>query len=312
MKKLIVAAVIILFFASIFQCLKSIEQLNTPLSFTHSKKLQIKRKKQGEIPYKNMKNTADILWVNLPSEYNNLTKKEIYDLRKKYVQDSIFAYENYEPSEAVFGAIEDYKPWYGLDYYYCVAYYKGKPELISGPSEESRYINNPSMLVGYNCGGIMPDENHLDICKQKNLDLPRYLQATKTGKTKAIIRAKHLLPKHGQYCSLVGLNARDLGYNYAYVDKAINVKFDNKINITNKIHTFKDFLHTGYSCQIKGGCTNSSPLQNELLFLLDKDKEATIGIKLWAEKPESINTPEDIYYEIDIQKKDKNMGYYRK
>ncbi len=312
MKKFILAAVIILFFAAVWQCLTSIKQLNNPVSFKSFEPAKTERKNARKIAYENMKRGTGIIWINSPSEYDNLTKKEIFDIRKKYVKESIFASRDYEPSEVVFGAIQDNKPWYGLDYYYCAAYYTGKPEILSGPSEESRYINNPAMLVGYNCGGIMPNENYLDICRQRNLDMPRYLQATKIGETKARITAKHLLPKHGQICSLVGLNARDLGYNYAYVDKAENVKFDNEINITNQIYSFRDFLHTGQSCKIQGGCTNASPLQRELLFELDNDKEASIGIKLWAKKPKSINEPEDIYYDINIQKRNKNMGYYIK
>ena len=188
------------------------------------------------------------------------------DIRKKYVKESIFASRDYEPSEVVFGAIQDNKPWYGLDYYYCAAYYTGKPEILSGPSEESRYINNPAMLVGYNCGGIMPNENYLNICRQRNLDMPRYLQATKIGETKARITAKHLLPKHGQICSLVGLNARDLGYNYIHAGSTSNIKFKNGPSAKTSVYSFKNYIHKGPSCGLEGGCNNGSPYQSEVAF----------------------------------------------
>ena len=54
------------------------------------------------------------LKINKPTNYNYKTKNEIYDIRKSYVSKSKFAKRNYEPNEAVFGSIVDYKPWWGL------------------------------------------------------------------------------------------------------------------------------------------------------------------------------------------------------
>ena len=48
-------------------------------------------------------------------ELDFMTKKEVYDLRKRSVlQHNGLIREGYEPSEAVFGQIEDKKPWWGI------------------------------------------------------------------------------------------------------------------------------------------------------------------------------------------------------
>ena len=48
---------------------------------------------------------------NSPTHLSYKPKEEIYDLRKHYVNKSIFADANYEPSNEVFGQIESNKPW---------------------------------------------------------------------------------------------------------------------------------------------------------------------------------------------------------
>ena len=81
--------------------------------------------------------------VNEPIELNYKSKKEVYDIRKKYVKKSPFYYKGYEPSEFVFDGIEDGKPWIsnkGCDNR------DGKSNLI-GPSEEARFIVNPTALI---------------------------------------------------------------------------------------------------------------------------------------------------------------------
>ena len=70
------------------------------------------------------------------------SKKEIYDIRKKYVATSIFASKDYQPSEDVFGQIEDGKPWWGLEGYAC---HRGDNSY--GVSQVSRFINNPAVLI---------------------------------------------------------------------------------------------------------------------------------------------------------------------
>ena len=82
--------------------------------------------------------------VNLPTAFSNLTKNEILDIRKKYVATSLFANQNYTPSESVFGSIEDNKPWISTN----LCHKPDEPLRTDGVSEEARFINNPTILVG--------------------------------------------------------------------------------------------------------------------------------------------------------------------
>lgn len=85
--------------------------------------------------------------VNQMECFSGKTKQEIYDIRKKYVAKSIFKSKDYEPSEEVFGQIEDGLPWRSVFTELC--HNEDNKEFETrGPSEESRFINNPIMLVG--------------------------------------------------------------------------------------------------------------------------------------------------------------------
>jgi hypothetical protein len=83
-----------------------------------------------------------------PEEFDFKTKTEILDIRKGCVaRCARLAPESYQPSEEVFGRIEDGKPWWGL---LGLSYYGNGKDSISGASEESRFILNPLLLVGIN------------------------------------------------------------------------------------------------------------------------------------------------------------------
>ena len=88
------------------------------------------------------------LRINSMSDYDYLSKKEIYDIRKRYVSESIFATPDYEPSEAVFGQIVDGKPWWGNVKCSIQNYTGDYHERIEGDSIVSKQINNPNALVG--------------------------------------------------------------------------------------------------------------------------------------------------------------------
>ena len=86
--------------------------------------------------------------INLPSEYNYMSKNQIYRLRIKYVKDSLFYNANYEPSEEVFGQIVDGKPWWGLISCDELNYKGDYHQRIEGDSKVSVQMNNPNALVG--------------------------------------------------------------------------------------------------------------------------------------------------------------------
>lgn len=249
------------------------------------------------------KNKTVIIIPNNPtSEYNYLKKTEIFKLRRMYVQNSIFNLEKYIPTDEVFGHIEDNKPWYGLKYYNCAANAAGTEDVTLGDSEESRFINNPVNLVGINCGGYsIADYKNDPVCTDKIfLNIPhitRYIPETNT------IEASYTI-KNGHSCTLTGLNARDLGFDYVYAKNYKNLRFKNEENISNKIYKFRDYLHTGGSCGLAGGCTNGSPRQTALEFIYEeKAPKAVIDMQLWHKKPEFPFIKEDINYKIIISSK---------
>ena len=239
------------------------------------------------------------LKINEPTELDGLTKADIYKIRKNYVKDSIFWDKSYEPSNDVFGQIEDNRPWYGLEYSGCMAAVKGSELVKDGPSEESRFINNPNMLIGVECGGYDTDKND-SICKDKAFWLmPEKL--TYDGRFKTI-KAEYKLP-YAQKCSLVGINARDLGYNYIHAGSTSNIKFKNGPSAKTSVYSFKDYIHKGPSCGLEGGCNNGSPYQSEVAFdYIPKNYNSSIFLSLWMYEPNRITKRPDLKYIISIHK----------
>ena len=105
-----------------------------------------------------------------------------------------------------------------------------------------------------------------------------------------------------------GLNARDLGYKYAYVDKKQSTyepEFTESDNISNTVIEFRNYIHVGGSCKHSQGCNNGSPRQSYLEFKENLsgniDKESEIYIKLWKEMPSSPSAKPDIVEKIILE-----------
>ena len=249
--------------------------------------------------------------INPPQEYDFKTRDQIFAKRiatiKKYPK--LFS-RPYSPSNEVFGQVVDNKPWWGFQGILCKG--PGK-NSIAGLSEESRFINNPFVLVGIDdltahtvaegnatCPDLYPAPTGLkvDLKKRKMTATFRaspyvnYVnKPVKIGKT----------TWHGSFkgFNFTGRNARDLGYNYAFVSASKNVKFLNSNNVSTGVYQFKDFVHVGNSCGYPGGCNNGSPDQPELHFSTDRFP-ASATFKLWKEKPASPNDTPDITFEVVI------------
>ncbi len=248
------------------------------------------------------------LKVNPPTELSYKTKDYIYKERIKYVADSIFANPNYYPSEAVFGQIIDNKPWISLNF--CRL--PNGEARVDGLSEESRFINNPNILVAleFPYSLTQPDENDLKNCKKPRYQMvPQLVKYDEDKKeiTVYYFRLPYLLDNMNSYYSFNGLNARDLGYNYAYVDtdkSTLIMDMRQENNITNEIISFQNFLHLGGSCRVEGGCNNGSPEQPQIDFKFTKagyeksPKPPEIYIKLWKNKPLNPKTEPDIVERI--------------
>lgn len=233
------------------------------------------------------------LGINPVSDYDDLSKEDIFSLRRKYTAQSLFAYDGYEPSDEVFGQIVSYKPWYGLTYNGCIGSAIGTDKVMAGPSEESRFMNNPNMLVGVANGSKRAPLEH-PVCFDKDFwAMPVSMSYDADTKT---ITAVYDFRYKGYY-SLNGINARDLGYRYVFAQKSENFVFRNEPNITDDVFEFVDFIHLGGSCQYKDGCNNGSPRQDYLNFTFS-DFPAELNLKLFRNRPDSKNQPADINYRI--------------
>ena len=244
----------------------------------------------------------DEFWVtgsiplNPMSEYNGKTKKEIYKLRKDYVEKSIFKNRNYTPSDEVFGKIADKKPWLGIEAVTC----KGKGQNANkGLSEESRYINNPTVLIGLD--RLNFDEKPQAQCSPIDYLQPIKINYSKDENTiKVIFEVSEYKGTLGRNFLLKGLNARDLGFDYSFADNTQNIVFIEKNNISTDIYKFKDSIQLGTACGVKGGCNNAVPYQKELSYAVIK-YPASIHFKLWKKKPKNTKTKSDINFLIILR-----------
>lgn len=253
------------------------------------------------------------LRVNPTSSYNYYSKRDIYNLRKRYVQTSLFAKENYEPNENVFGSIADNKPWLNLNPCSKLNYNGDSHESIEGDSRLSTQINNPNALVGLNLvvspweydintefcntelGHFIPTS--LNYNKKENLIIATY----KVPSNYAEYRAKLNNTTYGYPIQLSGINALDFGYNYVYAleTNGINMMYPESSNMTSDVQIFRNYIHLGGSCRYAGGCNNISPLQNNLMFYVTR-LPADITLKLWKKEPLNKNIKADFYYKIII------------
>lgn len=249
------------------------------------------------------------LWINPPSEYNNLRKDEIYSLRKAYVKDSLFDTDDYEPNERVFGQIQDYKPWWGEQKCRPLNYSGDYHESIEGESKQSIQINNPNALVGLSSPYIPWDvEGNADFC---NSEYSRFIpKALKYSKKDNLIVAEYEVSKefpniyvnisgkgYRYPIQLSGLNALDFGYKYIYAFDTQNIDMTYSDNITQTPGMFRDYIHVGGSCGYEGGCNNISPMQNDKMISV-KALPAEINLKLWKKQPRDKYSKADMYYRI--------------
>lgn len=248
------------------------------------------------------------LGVNPLAYLSGKPKSAIYRLRKKYVAQSLFANPNYQPSEAVFGGIVDGKPW--IDANPC-SIDGSKRQGTNSFSEESRFITNPNMLVAIEYPFSFSNQPS-NWCEDSiNQLIPQEINYSK--EKNEIIVVYNQLPfmapvGKSWFYVLNGLNARDLGYKYAYVDNSKSTykpHYTDSTNISNSVVEFQNYIHLGGSCGYESGCNNGSPRQTYLEFQDNfteyKYRNREIYIKLWKNRPASKNSPADITERIVLR-----------
>ncbi len=256
--------------------------------------------KQNEVRHQKY-NNADVIniKINQPLPLSGKTKKYVYNLRKKYVKKSIFYKNDYKLSDEVFGQIEDNKPWISINR----CHKKNYPLRVDGPSEETRDILNPSILISLDYPASFELEGYPIFCNEPIL--PHKAKYVKSKNEITVVYQDIITTSGiGKY-QLKGINARDFGYPYVYLDlkKSKNVvEFTNPENVTNKISEIQDFIHVGGSCKVEGGCNNGSPLQEELQFVYpNRDGVVVLYFKLWRNMPSSPENAADINEKIIIK-----------
>lgn len=250
--------------------------------------------------------------VNPLSEYNYLTKKQIFDIRKNHVKNSIFSKEDYEPDTRVFGAIADSKPWWGTVTCGKLNYKGDYHERIEGASKVSAQMNNPDALVGLSLPFLPWDlGDNKEFCtadyskflpisiqysEENNLIIAKYKLTKNFLKFRARVNGRNT-----RYpIQLSGLNALDFGYDYVYAYDTKNISmYDQNYNVTDDLKIFRDYIHLGGSCKYKDGCNNISPMQNDLMFTVTA-LPAEINLKLWKKKPMNKYVKADMYYRIQF------------
>jgi hypothetical protein len=245
------------------------------------------------------------LSLNPMIELDFMKKEEVYALRIKYVEQfPELAPNNYKPSDAVFGQIEDGKPWFGI---LGISYYGAGEKSNAGPSEESRFIANPYLLIGLS-------DKFLIAIKNSNLKpqpiYPHPLTLSwKKDKTyaKVTYNVEEYLHLARQYygnrkvdkeLGLTYYNASDFGFNYMFIDPdlcrnvALNSPKDEPIPLVQYIHT------GGQGNLHPDGVNNKSPEQKESEIEIE-DLPLLLVIKLWKEKPLSVTQQADMTFEIE-------------
>lgn len=245
--------------------------------------------------------------VNVPTELSGKSKKYIYKLRKNFVDASIFASSSYEPSESIFGQIEDGKPW--VSFYACV---NGSKQACKtdGPSEETRFINNPTMLVAIEYP-FFSASTDVQFCTDPITNLQPSVIKYSKAKNEIVVIYDYLpftTNNNFSFYTFNGINARDFGYQYAYIDVAKSSympDFMSDSNMSTDIITFVNYIHVGGACRVEGGCNNGSPRQSYLEFKANvtefKYQNREIYIKLWKERPASPAQKPDIVERIILK-----------
>ncbi|MDY6407248.1 MAG: hypothetical protein SPL08_00900 [Pseudomonadota bacterium] len=249
--------------------------------------------------------------INPPRELDFSDKEEIFRVRNKMISDYPIFFQGayHADTSSVFRQIEGGKPWWGLKGLLC--YGPGKLS-IEGESDESRFIDNPFLLISVEEGFALVLTNENGYCP---LSYPEptqisfetdtmtfsvdYNMSSHEGVIENIAKNNHMRAPHMQY-SFNGRNAIDFGVPYVYAERTENIRFTQQKNISNHIYRFRDFIHVGGSCGYPGGCNNGSPHQPETSFVIE-GYPATATFKLWRNAPKTIDEPADLIYQINIR-----------
>ena len=304
MKKFFITLILIILIGYVFfylwQQLSTIPDITqNPVSIGNYVNISETEKVRKVVPLPSYKKEIP---VRAPVALSGASRQEVFNLRKEAVAESPFAQKDYRPLDAVFGQIVSGKPWYALNL--CRS---KKQASTTGVSEETRFINNPTALVALEPAVIFfTDTKNWCLRDDYNTIMQKI---TFDGPNKEITVTYLDLPlsvKGNDDYNLNGINARDLGYPFVYVDKnrsTYKISFRQKDNVSTEVYEFRNYLHLGNSCGVKGGCNNGSSNQPKINFKKDSKistKPREIYVKLWKKRPSSPEAEPDLVERIII------------
>ena len=235
--------------------------------------------------------------ISEPVEFDGLTRVAVLDLRRKAVlEHPELLVGKYRPMTEIFGQIEDGKPWWGIPGQF---FHGDGMRSTEGPSEESRFVLNPYLLVA-------PEFNEwwrgaiseAEVATFPLVCYPRSLTwKPKDSYAEVVYPASCIQRRQRGEFGLIAYNARDLGLDYLYVSygESENVA---KPGAPTTAYANPQFIHRGGSCGFPGGCNNMSPATPEIDFIQLQGLPARITIKLWRKPPASVNEAADMRYVI--------------
>ncbi len=243
--------------------------------------------------------------LNTPVEFDFLSKTEVLQYRRDAVAKHAELIDSgYTPSSGVFGQIEDGRPWWGEAGQY---FHGAGVRSIEGPSEESRYIVNPLLLVAADMAGLSPlaagyqeNSNRSSELSDPNFPLccrPHSLTWwPHESRAEVIYDVSDHLEKLNRYAArpmslsyavfcLMPDNARDMNLNYLAVSPETSANVSRR-GMERKVVRILHYLHRGGSCGYPGGCNNGSPYQAELDGFHVDSVPAHLDVLLWRDRPD--------------------------
>lgn len=249
----------------------------------------------------NIDSDEDIIDIPISplKELSGLTKDEILKLRIDAIKTSpIFSNDSYTPSEEVF-RIDDGMPWISAD---AALNWDSRDisQVGKGVSRESAGILNPELLYYIS---ISQNTESRNIYKNFYFLPYRAVYNTKTNTITAYIKNDRNPNGNYQQITLADTNAHDLGYKYAYMDSYSNIGFYTdepyKNNTLNSgIKEITGWYMHGPACGVPGGCNNYAPYWQYYNYFFLRNLPASVHIKLWKQRPQSINQEADINFRM--------------
>jgi hypothetical protein len=241
-----------------------------------------------------------------PAEYDFLRREEIVGRRVARVESepalfAAFGGRRYHPSSDVFRRLESGKPWWGL---VGLAFQGNGTRSIDGDTGESRFVENPYLLVGAHevWANIVPDKTNAHPVYPR----PQLLAFDAAGRRGFVRYDVTSFYREGERfgyreprdrsLSLTGYNAADLGLPFFYFDagESKNVRF--KIA---DVFVERQVLGVGPSCGYPGGCNNQIALAPEMDIAID-GLPARVVVRLWRTRPDSPAAQPDVWFVLEL------------